>query len=66
VVNQLIILVLLSFGLLVVCFIIGIAGIFKALLKKKSDEYLIFIIFVGIVLIFLIPVILGMIKDLNL
>jgi hypothetical protein len=62
--SQFIILIL-AFGLLTVSFIIGIMGIIKVL-RQKSFEYYIFIILVGVTIIFLIPVILGIIQDLNL
>ncbi|MFX0000425.1 MAG: hypothetical protein ACFE9Q_08955 [Candidatus Hodarchaeota archaeon] len=63
VVNQLLILILLSFGLLIISFIIGITGIIK-LLKKKSEEYYILIILIVGTMIFLIPVILGILQHL--
>jgi len=62
-INQLTILILLSFGLLVISFIIGIIGIIKVL-KKKSEEYYILIILIIVTMIFLLPVILGIIQDL--
>ncbi len=63
-VDQLIFLLLLSFGLLVTSFIIGIWGFIKEL-KKNPNEYLKFIILNVMIMIFLIPVILGIIQDLN-
>ncbi|MFW9877636.1 MAG: hypothetical protein ACFFG0_31505 [Candidatus Thorarchaeota archaeon] len=64
-INPLIFLILLSFGLLITFFIIGLAGIIKEL-KKKSNEYMVFLIMITITMILLIPVIFGLIQDYNL
>ncbi len=62
--NSYILLILLSIGLLISSYIIGIIGIIKDF-KKKTHQYFIFIIFVCIIMILLIPVIFGLIQDLN-
>ncbi|MFX1324580.1 MAG: hypothetical protein ACFE8N_06470, partial [Promethearchaeota archaeon] len=64
-VNQILILILLSFGLLLVSIIIGFIGIIKEY-KKKSGNYFLFILLIDIAIMFLIPVILGLIEDLSL
>lgn len=64
IVNQLIFLILLAFGILITSFIIGIAGIIRDL-KKHTNRYHMFLILIGITMILLIPVILGPIKDFN-
>jgi hypothetical protein len=65
-VNPLILLVLLSVGLLISSVIIGIIGIIKDFKKKNQHQFFIFIIFVFISMILLIPVIFGLLQDLNL
>ncbi|MFW9773099.1 MAG: hypothetical protein ACFFEO_13170 [Candidatus Thorarchaeota archaeon] len=62
-VNQILILILLSIGLLMVSILIGITGIINEL-KKKSGDYFLFILLIGIAVMFLIPVILGLLEDL--
>lgn len=64
-INPLIVLILLSIGLLISSFIIGIIGIIRDL-KKNPYQYIIFIILIGITMILLLPVIIGVILDLNL
>jgi len=61
--NQIIILIFLLFGILIASLIIMIS-VFIEELKETSDKLYIFIILLGIVIIFLIPVILGMIQEL--
>lgn len=60
---QILILILLSIGLLMVSILIGITGIINEL-KKKSGDYFLFILLIGIAVMFLIPVILGLLEDL--
>ncbi|MFW9823684.1 MAG: hypothetical protein ACFFE4_12145 [Candidatus Thorarchaeota archaeon] len=62
-VNQILILILLSIGLLMVSILIGISGFINEL-KKKSGDYFLYILLIGIAMMFLIPVILGLIEDL--
>ncbi len=59
--NQLIFLIFLSFGLLIITLILMIKVFIDQL--KKTDEDLILLILIGIVISFLISVILGMIQD---
>ena len=60
---NLIILIGLLFGLLIVSLVIMIY-VFNELLKEESNESFIFLIIIGIVIIFLIPIILGMTQKL--
>lgn len=60
--NLLILLILLSFGFLIVSLIIMVK-VFIEQLKKKTDDYFIIFILIGIVISFLIPLILGMIQE---
>jgi len=64
IINQLVLLILILFGLLTVSLILLIR-VFIIQLKKNTDEYFIFIILIGIVISFLIAVILGMIQELT-
>ena len=61
--NQIIILIFLLFGILIASLIIMIS-VFIEELKETSDKLYIFIILLGLVIIFVIPVILGMIQEL--
>jgi len=60
--NQLIILIMLSFGILIVSLIIMIK-VFIEQLKKETNESIIFLFLIGTVIIFLTPVILGMMQE---
>jgi len=60
--NQLIILILLSFGLLITSIIVTLMLTIIEL-KEKSDKYYVFIILSGMVITFLLPVLLGMIQE---
>ncbi|MFX1573310.1 MAG: hypothetical protein ACFFB0_11225 [Promethearchaeota archaeon] len=61
--NQIIILIILLFGVLIVSFILVISLFINAL-KEKSDNLYFFISLLGLVIIFVIPVILGLIQEL--
>lgn len=60
--DQLLLLVLLSFGLLIVSLII-IIKVFIELLKKNTGEYYIIFMITGIAISLLIPVFLGMVQE---
>ncbi|MFW9948328.1 MAG: hypothetical protein ACFFDX_15990 [Candidatus Odinarchaeota archaeon] len=60
--NQLIILIIISFGLIIVSIIAFLCAVILEL-KEKSDEYLILIILLGILITFLMPVSIGLIRE---
>jgi len=61
--DQMLVLIIISFGLLIASIIALLFSVILEL-KEKSDEYLIFIILLGILIAFLMPVSLGMIQEL--